>query len=85
MLYRVEHSGLLVREVPIIFVDRELGRSKIDRIEVYKTLFTLGRLRFPRLPWNALASIGTRTGERNAALAFSVFITGLWFLLRRKR
>ncbi len=85
MLYRVEHSGLVVREVPIIFVDRELGRSKIDRIEVYKTLFTLGRLRFPRLPWNALASIGTRTGERNAALAFSVFVTGLWFLLRRKR
>lgn len=84
MLYRVERSGLVVREVPIIFVDRELGRSKIDRIEVYKTLYTLGRLRFPHLPWNAVANFGVRTGERNAALAFGLFATGLWLLLRRK-
>ncbi|MDQ3328364.1 MAG: polyprenol monophosphomannose synthase [Chloroflexota bacterium] len=85
MLYRVERTGLVVRETPIIFVDRELGRSKIDRIEVYKTLYTLGRLRFPRLPWNAVANLGARAGERNTAVAFGLLVTGIWFVLRRKR
>ena len=54
MLYRVEKRGLEVRELPIEFVDRESGKSKISRHEIYKSLYTLLRLRFPSLPWHRM-------------------------------
>ncbi len=85
MLYRVESAGLVVREVPIIFVDRQAGKSKINRIEVYKTLYTLGRLRLPWLPWQVLGGLGQHLGERSAVAVVGVMAASLWLLLRRKR
>ncbi|HPL95282.1 MAG TPA: polyprenol monophosphomannose synthase [bacterium] len=46
MLYRVEKAGFIVKEVPVVFPDRRLGQSKLNKkdiIEFFKTIF---RLRF---------------------------------------
>lgn len=44
MLYRCQRKGFAVGEVPIIFVDRELGQSKISRGEILKAGRTVARL-----------------------------------------
>lgn len=49
MLYRVERQGWKVGEVPIMFEDRRLGRSKISRNEIIKALWTVLRLAPTRL------------------------------------
>jgi glycosyltransferase involved in cell wall biosynthesis len=85
MLYRVESAGLVVREVPIVFVDRQAGKSKINRIEVYKTLYTLGRLRLPWLPWRVVGGVGAHLSERSAAAMVGLAVASLWLLLRRRR
>lgn len=49
MLYRVEKSNLKTVEIPVIFKDREKGKSKLskkDIIDFFKTIF---RLRFKKL------------------------------------
>lgn len=84
MLYRVERAGLQVRETPIIFLDRVAGKSKINRTEVYKTLYTLGRLRLPWLPWPALGAVAARFTERTAAAALVGLGAGAWLLWRRR-
>lgn len=85
MLYRVEKSGLVVREMPIIFVERQAGASKINRAEVYKTLATLGRLRLPGLPWGTISTVGSRIGERSAAaILLSVFALATLIAWRRQ-
>ncbi len=44
MLYRVQRQGWRVGEVPIIFENRRLGKSKISRNEVFRALGTVFRL-----------------------------------------
>jgi len=51
MLTRCERQGYRVDELPIIFRDREAGASKISRNEIVKSIYTVFRLRFQRLPW----------------------------------
>lgn len=46
MLFRVQQENARVAEVPIIFFDRTMGKSKISRKEIYRGAFTLIRLRF---------------------------------------
>ena len=46
MLYRCRSKNFRVGEVPIIFVDRTRGKSKISRKEIYKAMLTLVKLRF---------------------------------------
>jgi glycosyltransferase involved in cell wall biosynthesis len=48
MVYRALKLGYEVGEVPIKFVDRTLGRSKVSRGEVLRALLTVLRLRFKR-------------------------------------
>lgn len=52
MVTRCERQGFTVGELPIIFDNRQLGRSKISRREIYKSFYTIFRLRFSRLPWD---------------------------------
>ena len=85
MLYRAEKLGLIVREMPIIFVDRVAGRSKISRNEVYKSLGTLARLRFPALPWNGIFRVLGRYGEPSALLVLLTAVFSSVWLLRRRR
>lgn len=48
MLYRAQLKNARVGEVPILFFDRTMGRSKINRKEIYRGAFTLIRLRFKK-------------------------------------
>lgn len=67
MTTRCEHRGYSVGELPIIFDNRRLGRSKVSRGEVIKSLYTIFRLRFPRLPWERwLAASRRRRDARDA-------------------
>jgi dolichol-phosphate mannosyltransferase len=45
MLYRCEQAGFKIVEVPIKFVDRSRGRSKLSFIEIIKFFITLVRLK----------------------------------------
>lgn len=85
MLYKVETQHMRVVELPIIFVDRIAGKSKISRYEIYKALYTLGRLKFPNLPWGRIARIGGKYGEPGA-VAISIFalLSMVWALVKRK-
>lgn len=47
-LWRVVHAGFRVEETPIVFEDRILGKSKINRKEIFKAMGTLIRLRFTK-------------------------------------
>ncbi len=49
LLYTIRYLGFRLTEVPITFVDRTRGRSKINRIEVVKAALLLARLGFRRL------------------------------------
>jgi|YNPNPStandDraft_1061719.scaffolds.fasta_scaffold01619_7 dolichol-phosphate mannosyltransferase len=51
MITRCERRGFRVGELPIIFDNRRLGRSKISRAEILKSVYTILRLRFSGLPW----------------------------------
>lgn len=46
MLYRAYRLGFKVAEIPIIFPDRRVGRSKMSRRIVFEALMTVWKLRF---------------------------------------
>ena len=46
MLLRCQKAGLLITEVPIVFVDRKTGTSKLSLIEIARSMLTLVRLLF---------------------------------------
>ncbi len=44
ILYRVKEKGFEIKEIPIVFVDRRTGRSKLSKIEIINfLLFCTGR------------------------------------------
>jgi dolichol-phosphate mannosyltransferase len=45
ILFCCKKNGCTFKEVPIVFVDRELGKSKIAKNEIIKAMMTLFRLR----------------------------------------
>jgi glycosyltransferase involved in cell wall biosynthesis len=44
LMYLVQRSGFTIDEVPIVFLDRTRGASKISRREVTRALYTVARL-----------------------------------------
>jgi glycosyltransferase involved in cell wall biosynthesis len=60
MVTRCERRGFSVGELPIVFDNRRLGASKISRKEIYKSVYTVFRLRFSRLPWERLVALYRR-------------------------
>lgn len=56
MAYRCQQAGFQTSEVPIIFVNRTEGASKISKIEIYKAFYTLIRLRTGALPWDRMVA-----------------------------
>ena len=54
MVTRCERRGFRVGELPIIFDNRRLGKSKISRVEILKSFYTIFRLRFTWVPWERL-------------------------------
>ena len=51
MAFHCQQAGFRIGEVPITFVNRTEGTSKINRLEIYKAFYTLLRLRTSALPW----------------------------------
>jgi dolichol-phosphate mannosyltransferase len=51
MAFLCERAGYRIGEVPITFVNRTQGASKISKLEIYKAMYTLVRLRTRALPW----------------------------------
>jgi len=49
MAFRCQRAGFRIGEVPITFVNRQEGKSKISSNEVYKAFYTVLRLSFVRL------------------------------------
>lgn len=49
MTYRAYRKGFRIGEIPIIFYERNLGRSKISGPIIVEALFSVGLLRFRRL------------------------------------
>lgn len=49
MLFKSQRAGFTVGEIPIIFANRERGASKISQREIYKAMYTVGRLAVSRL------------------------------------
>ncbi len=54
MAYRCQKAGFRSSEVPITFVNRTEGSSKISKSEIYKACYTLIRLRTSSLPWERM-------------------------------
>ena len=46
VIWQCQRSGYRIEEVPITFVDRELGESKVSRLEIMRGFTTVLRLRF---------------------------------------
>ncbi len=49
MAYRCQQIGCTFGETPIIFANRERGKSKISQVEIYKAMYTVLRLAASRL------------------------------------
>jgi len=54
MAFYCQKAGFRIGEVPITFVNRTEGTSKISRTEIYKAFYTLLRLRTSALPWDQM-------------------------------
>ncbi len=54
-MYRISEAGLRLKEVPITFIDRREGQSKISRAVIFESVIMPWRLRFMR---------GTRAGAQ---------------------
>jgi dolichol-phosphate mannosyltransferase len=50
LVYRAMRAGFRIGEVPIIFPDRRVGRSKMSRRIVLEALVTVWRLRLGKQP-----------------------------------
>ena len=48
-IYYIFKKNFTVKEIPIIFKDRQKGYSKIPKIEIFRTLINLFKLKFKRL------------------------------------
>jgi dolichol-phosphate mannosyltransferase len=46
--YRTALHGFVIKEIPIIFVERELGRSKMSRSIIWEAVLMVWKLRFNR-------------------------------------
>ena len=70
MATRCQRRGFCIGEIPIVFDNRRLGKSKISRVEILKSIYTIFRLRFAWLPWERWAGAykksRNRVSERNS-------------------
>jgi len=46
LIYKIEKKGFKIKEVPITFVDRQLGQSKLSKKEIVKFFITIFRIKF---------------------------------------
>ncbi len=68
MAFYCQQAGFRIGEVPITFVNRTEGASKINKAEIYKAFYTLLRLRTSALPWEQAIRFYQRRRDRKSAL-----------------
>ena len=56
LTYRAHQLGFRIREIPIVFVDRRVGQSKMSGRIVQEAMLAVWRMRFTRVPRRAPAS-----------------------------
>jgi glycosyltransferase involved in cell wall biosynthesis len=61
MTFLCQQAGFRIGEVPITFVNRTQGASKISKVEIARAIYTLLRLRTRALPWDRLVGLYHRT------------------------
>ena len=66
MAFYCQHAGFRIGEVPITFVNRTEGASKISKAEIYKAFYTLLRLRTSALPWEQMIRFYERQRDRRS-------------------
>jgi glycosyltransferase involved in cell wall biosynthesis len=54
LAFLCQQAGFRIGETPITFVNRTQGASKISKVEIYKAIYTLLRLRTRALPWERI-------------------------------
>jgi hypothetical protein len=64
MAFLCQRAGFRIGEVPITFVNRTEGASKISKTEIYKAFYTLIRLRTSLLPWERMVALVHRVQGR---------------------
>ena len=60
MTFLCERAGYRIAEVPITFVNRTEGASKISKVEIVKAFYTMIRLRTSALPWDRMVGMVRR-------------------------
>ena len=63
MVTLCQRRGFAIGELPIIFHNRSRGKSKISRVEIIKSVYTILRLRFASLPWERWRTAYMRRGH----------------------
>ena len=48
-IYQIHHKGIFIKQIPIYFAHREKGKSKIPRIEVFRTLSNIFKLKLKKV------------------------------------
>ncbi|MFN8487101.1 MAG: polyprenol monophosphomannose synthase [Caldilineaceae bacterium] len=64
MAFYCQQAGFRIGEVPITFVNRTEGASKISKTEILKAFYTLLRLRTAILPWEQMSRFYHRQRDR---------------------
>ena len=64
MTFLCQQKGFRIVEVPITFVNRTQGASKISKVEIVKAFYTMIRLRTSALPWDKMVGIVHSRRER---------------------
>ena len=44
-IYHIHNKGFIIKQIPIYFKDRKMGKSKIPKIEIFRTLLNVLRLK----------------------------------------
>jgi len=47
-IYQIHNKGIFLKQIPIYFSHREKGKSKIPRIEVFRTLLNIFKLKLKK-------------------------------------
>ena len=67
MTYRAVRRGMRVKEVPIVFVDRTAGRSKMSRKIFVEAIGMVWKLRLDAHARQALAGVSVGAGRLRAS------------------
>ncbi|MDX1521634.1 MAG: hypothetical protein R3264_08410, partial [Anaerolineae bacterium] len=59
MIFKCQRKGYTIGEIPIIFANRTRGQSKISKNEIYKAMYTVGRLFLQRFKPRGPASVSS--------------------------